>query len=402
MSEPIKKPKKENPESYSPKTPAIVSMAEEFKDSAVQQTVTESGLINFEIVKFGPYRFIGRSVYANAWGPRDFIEFLWEQSGPIFKTLDEMKECASDDPNNAALRHWEVYSGEGMTHWNEVFFGKTELLGCTIGRFMKADTPVPENMSYIDIHEMYIAKAWMKGKPDDKAGMIDEGLMYDQIDRIGYEYVPMFSAELFPVFDDNGVPVFGSYVACRPLTGDRKAEWEKEKRAAEDSEKSRDSLVKTLKKMVPEGEPTKMEIETLNDSDGVWRQGMKTEQSFELPVRIKLHAKANNTNIRFEYGKGNVMFLRGCMRMHEIADGKPCVFHEFGGIPAGEFVDIEWILGKELMAIKINSELRHIGSNYKYIREFTENPDYTLSSPITVAAANGSTVTVESLRIAEI
>ena len=249
MSEAIRKQDQAAPESYSPKKPEIANLMKEAEKSFVQQTITESGLINFEIVKFGPYRFIGRSMYSRAWdsgkwNPRDFIEFLWEQSDPIFKILDEMKEYASDETCNAGMRHWEIYNPDGLTHWDEVFFKtQIELLGYTVGRFMKADTPVPEGMQYVDIHEMYIAKAWMKGKPDAKVGMIDEGLMYGEVEKYGYKYVPMFSAEIYPIIDKNGTLIHGSYIACKPMTEYEKAEREKERKAAEDSEKARDELI---------------------------------------------------------------------------------------------------------------------------------------------------------------
>jgi len=236
MSEPVKKSKK-TPESFSPKKPEIVSMMDEAGNKIAQQTVTESGLIDFEIVKFGPYRFIGKSVYSRPWdcgkwNPRDFIESQWEKSEPIFKILDEMKEYASDIPYNAGLRHWEIYNPDaGVTHWEEVFFRtQNELLGSTVGRFMKADTPVPNGMNSVDIHEMYVAKAWMKGEPKlfDNVCTVVEELMYHEVKKHGYNYVPMFSAEICPIADQNGTLMHGSYIACKPMTDEEKAKENKE------------------------------------------------------------------------------------------------------------------------------------------------------------------------------
>ena len=168
-------------------------------------------LENFEIVKCGPYRFIGRSIYSWAWGHLDAFAYLREQGGPVFETLDSMSEYASDDPHNAALRHWDLYSPEDKTDYHKFRIGKTELLGYTVGRFMQANTPVPEGMNFFDIPEMHIAKAWMKGTSEDKVGMIDEGLMYDEIDRTDrFRNAPwMFAAEIYPVPDENGVPFSG-------------------------------------------------------------------------------------------------------------------------------------------------------------------------------------------------
>ena len=57
-------------------------------------------------------------------------------------------------------------------------FGKTELLGYTVGRFMKSDTPVPEDFDYIDIPEMYVAKGWVREK-----GLDIEKMVMDEIER---------------------------------------------------------------------------------------------------------------------------------------------------------------------------------------------------------------------------
>jgi len=400
MSDPAKKPGQQ-PESYQPKKPEIVSMAQEAQGSTIQQTEAQPALERFEIVKCGPYRFIGRSVYSWAWGHLDTFAYLREQSGPIFEILDSMSEYASDDPHNAALRHWEAYGDKCVTQWKALHFGKTELLGYTVGRFMKAGAPVPEGMNYIDIPEMHIARAWMKGTPNDKVGLIDEGLVYDEICRTDrFRDAPwMFAAEIYPVPDENGVPVFGSYVACTELNKKEKAKRQKEREEAETSKKASAILIEALDKLVPSGESEQMEV---NKQDDARQKGITTAQSFELPVRISLHTKVDEHHTRLSYGKGWLTFLQGSVNMGDPAEGRPCVFHECAGIPTGESADIEWILDREFLAIRVNGELRHIGNNYGHIREAKNSRKYKLSSPVTVAAAVGSTATVERLRITEI
>jgi len=200
MSESIKKPKK-NPESFSPKKPEIVNMMDEAGKSVFEKTVTESGLINFEIVKCGPYRFVGKSMYVRAGQSDEFCEFaLW---GPghkwVYPKIDGMKEYATDDIHDAALIHWDKYDD------------KNKLMGYTIGRFMKADAPVPENMDYIYIPEGYIAKGFVYGDIDSAIKMLR-----DEIERDGVykEVGGIWSAEIFPYRLTDKNKFHGFYVPC--------------------------------------------------------------------------------------------------------------------------------------------------------------------------------------------
>ena len=118
-----------------------------------------ANLLNFEIVKHEPYRFIGKSVYARAGmqcGDAYFNDFLYENCKWVWTKLDEMKEYASDETKNTALLTWDKYDD------------RTRLLGFTYGRFMKAETPVPDGMDYFDIAEGYIAKGIFDGWDDGR------------------------------------------------------------------------------------------------------------------------------------------------------------------------------------------------------------------------------------------
>ena len=164
---------------------------------------------NFEIVKFGPYRFIGKSVYAGnkGWWPVEILDARWTQKDRIFKMLDDMEEYASDDVTNAALATWDKYDD------------KDELVRYTVGRFMKPDTPVPQEMDYYDIPEVYIAKAWMKEKLDINSSevcLVSENAVTDIIKKTGkYKDAPwMFAAEIYPKPDETDTPIYGSYCAC--------------------------------------------------------------------------------------------------------------------------------------------------------------------------------------------
>ena len=121
-----------------------------------------------------------------------------------------------------------------------------------------------------------------------------------------------------------------------------------------------------------------------------------------------MRVKTDNANIDINYANGGIKLnhdivpaMRNKLLVFNITDGK---FHNYKSedILANEFTDIEWILGRNEMAIKINGELRHFGSDYGYINEFNENSGFSLSSPVFISTTRGSTVTVESLRVTEL
>ena len=130
-----------------------------------------STLLKFEVVKHEPYRFIGKSIYARAGmqcGQGNFCDYLWSNSKWVFEHLDGLKGYATDEVRNAALLTWEKYDD------------KTKLLGYTVGRFMKADTPAPNGMDYFDIADGYVAKGYF-----DSYDGNEEGLMREAIEKHG-------------------------------------------------------------------------------------------------------------------------------------------------------------------------------------------------------------------------
>jgi hypothetical protein len=135
--------------------------------------------------------------------------------------------------------------------------------------------------------------------------------------------------------------------------------------------------------------------------------GMKTPQQFKAPLKIELRAKTDLCSIVLAYAKGNINLKWHNLHddplpVNDIADGEMYTYPKCGAIPIGEFVDIEWILAREFMAVKVNGELRHIGSHYGYIKAFEENPGFSLLSPVTITTEIGSTITTKSLRVIEL
>jgi len=174
-------------------------------------------LNKLEFVPFGPYRFIGKSVYARGGviasiDKNTIFGDLGRNSDWVFDVLDTLKEYATDETHKAALMTWEKYDD------------KNKLLGYTVGKFMKADTPVPDGMDYIDIPATYVAKGWFSGETDDVNGNAER--MTKEAVRQQETYAAeswRFMAEVYPKgsFHAGGTLAgqyadseFGYYIAC--------------------------------------------------------------------------------------------------------------------------------------------------------------------------------------------
>jgi predicted transcriptional regulator YdeE len=112
---------------------------------------------NIKFEKIEACRFIGKSVYARSGPERSGYIFggMWQNSGFIFKKLDELSKYATTEAQHMALLTFDKYDET------------KKLLGYTVGRFMRAETPVPEGLDYFDYPEMMLAKVSIKGKFHD-------------------------------------------------------------------------------------------------------------------------------------------------------------------------------------------------------------------------------------------
>ena len=165
-------------------------------------------LEKFEIAKFGPYRFIGKSVYARCGQSGEIFGGLWGQSDWIFKTLNSMTEYASDITDDVGFMTFDKYDEQ------------KKLLGYTVGRFMQADTPIPaeligteHEMDYIDITDIYMAKGFVsKGENN---GSHVEKLTYEAItQQTKYIADGKFLAEIYGNnFEESSL--YGYYVSCK-------------------------------------------------------------------------------------------------------------------------------------------------------------------------------------------
>lgn len=165
-------------------------------------------LENLEFVPFGPYRFIGKSVYARMGSAYSGPVFgsLWQHSKPIFDKLDQMQEYATGETDHAALLTGDKYDEE------------KRLLGYTIGRFMKAGTPVPEGFDFFDIPAMYVAKGLVSGRFDDMIANADRLTMEGIARQTAYAATWAIAAEVYTkdtVPDENVSSVLAYYIGCK-------------------------------------------------------------------------------------------------------------------------------------------------------------------------------------------
>jgi len=193
-----------------------------------------------------------------------------------------------------------------------------------------------------------------------------------------------------------------------------------------------ETALKKLDNVVSHGEPAEIDLtsmirrieESVHDFDVAYtdglmvikngtctkedtpRKGMESPRKFTAPLKIELRAKTDSKNIVIAYAQGlldiNWNHSDNTIAVQDIVNESEWRFHKSKDIPLNEFADIEWILGRDIMVVRVNGEVRHIGDDYGYIKEFQKTPNFCLSSSIGIATGLGATVTVEQLRVTEI
>ena len=182
-----------------------------------------------------------------------------------------------------------------------------------------------------------------------------------------------------------------------------------------------------FEKELAQTEPTKIDLTTminkgdfeLNYNGGLMEiikdrkgKGMLTNQQFKLPLKIEMRAKCDG-QFCLRFAKGIICFnwhhIRTSLFTRNIAGGEFEYHENRGEVPYDEFVDVEWFIGKEVMAVKVNGEIRHIEIDGGYIKQFEETPDLAISSEINIATGIDSyygnidkILTVDLLRVTEL
>ena len=136
---------------------------------------------------------------------------------------------------------------------------------------------------------------------------------------------------------------------------------------------------------------------------------MLSAQTFNLPLAIKMRAKTDKTGIQVGCAQITIQlssefneFWKDTLNIIDDSCGEFTPHKKCGNFPINEFADIECLLSREGIAVRVNGELWHYGTDYKYVKEFAKNIEYIRAGNVFFGTADGSTVTVESLRVTEI
>jgi len=146
-------------------------------------------------------------------------------------------------------------------------------------------------------------------------------------------------------------------------------------------------------------------VTLISASDGnMGTGGIVTERWFNGPIKIQTRIKVNDNHLRLYYHFGALIFR--CpdaqeLHINDIADSKPSIHAGKGGIPVNEYFDLEWIIGRDAVIVKVNGETQHVGIDYSYIDKL-KDPAYELCSPLRICGIKDSTVTIEKLVVSEI
>lgn len=133
---------------------------------------------------------------------------------------------------------------------------------------------------------------------------------------------------------------------------------------------------------------------------------LETPDKYTLPIRIDMKAKTDSTNIRLYFGSGQIIFnweyKQDELRIHDILTQQLYAREGQGKIPVDEFVDISWLLDKEMMRITVNGEVRAELTDMPYIDAYKTNPELSISSKVGVGSAWGSCVTIKNLNVVKL
>jgi hypothetical protein len=120
-----------------------------------------------------------------------------------------------------------------------------------------------------------------------------------------------------------------------------------------------------------------------------------TKDSYRPPVEILIEAKTNSTNLRMGYAAKQVIFNWERNHSELRVDGGPAGGKHkpgAGSIPANQYVTIRWVVTPTKQTIEVNDQPR-----YEHSGDYSK-----INSPISVFGAEGSEITVRSIKVRQL
>ncbi len=142
----------------------------------------------------------------------------------------------------------------------------------------------------------------------------------------------------------------------------------------------------------------------------IFQQGQegycRTQETFRLPLRIRLTAKTDSANIRVSFGQAIVLLnwgvSPGSLMTADVLEGGHYRIDGAGCVEPNRYADITWVIQRECMALIVDGQVRAYREDYPYIRKLKEEPALDIADCVRLHTAFGATVTVRELEIFEL
>ena len=380
---------------------------------AIKFTLSIKGVneMNFKIVEKPAFSVIGikHTFKSNYEDDENQIPALWQATPQ--KMLDKLKSLAKSGTKG-------LY---GM--FTRHYLGTNEYLIA-----VESDADLSEELAEMFVKHKVAASKWVVVENQADGSDLNERVYTELLPDSGYSRAQRSfpTMEFYGKSQPNGVEFDQLWV---PVDSEADIKRKFEEATAElakvEAAKPRGNPVDVdLKSMIPDENAVKEGLQ-VHYSDGKMvayaptsGNGLVgTPQSFAAPLKIEMRAKTDSTNLRIYYGRsqsnywGAWVHFNGAGNDGEFYDGENLWLNDLAienehyhenatRVPINEFVDVEWILDKTVMALKINGEIRVASCEYEYIEAFKRG--FSVTSPVYPAPGRGSTITVEKLRVTEL
>ena len=131
---------------------------------------------------------------------------------------------------------------------------------------------------------------------------------------------------------------------------------------------------------------------------------METSETFSGHIKIEMRVKTDKYDIWIHYNNGSLGLAQRTKmyKSHDVATGKRAYHMPPWKIQTNEFIDIQWYLARDFMAILVNGDLWHYGEEDDYIQQFRTNPPAAMPIRISALSTPKTVLTVEHLLVTKL